>query len=122
MAKEQVESLTAGTTSAVRNVTGQVVQDVTRVARESATELTEFLRRTNGTVEATLQQFEARLGAFRLPSEAVGEKLAAGLAGLAERADLRPGAATTVTAPGNALAGGLGRAREGARDASRACS
>src|SRR5262249_46649909 len=43
MATEQVESLTAGTASAVRTVTEQVVRDITRVARESATELTEFL-------------------------------------------------------------------------------
>src|SRR2546428_5698558 len=99
MAQEQVASLTAGTTSAVRNVTEQVVQDVTRVARESATELTEFLRRTNGTVEATLQQFEARPGAVRLPPEGVGEKLVAGLTQLTEPADLLPPAATTVAAP-----------------------
>jgi len=35
MAREQFESLTVGTSSAVRTVTEQAVQDVTRVARES---------------------------------------------------------------------------------------
>jgi hypothetical protein len=75
LAKEQVASLTTGTTSAVRTVSEQAVQDVTRVARESATELTEFIRRTNGSVAETLQRFEARLGAFQLPPEDVNDKL-----------------------------------------------
>jgi len=122
MAQEQVTSLTAGTTSAVRNVTEQVVQDVTRVARESATELTEFLRRTNGTVEATLQQFEARLGAFRLPPEGVGEKLVAVLTQLTERADLLRRATTTVAAAYSEFEGTLASAVKGARDGSRALS
>src|SRR5512145_2527466 len=83
MAKEQVESLTATTASAVRNVTEQVVQDFARVARESAMELTTFLRETNGNVAATLQQFEARLGALRLPPEEIGGRLVAVLTELA---------------------------------------
>src|SRR5437899_4642241 len=119
MGKKQVGRVAAGTNSAVRNVTGQVVQDVTRVARESATELTEFLRRTNGTVEATLQQFEARLGAFRLPPEGVGEKLVAVLTQLTERADLLRRATTTVADAYSELEGTLASAVKGARDGSR---
>jgi hypothetical protein len=120
MAKEQVESLAAGTASAVRNVTEQAVQDVGRVARESATQLTEFLRHTNGNLAATLQQFETRLGALRLPPEDVSEKLVALLTELAERAELLRRATTIVRAAYSELEGTLADAVEGARDGSRA--
>ena len=73
LAKEQVEQLTTGTAGAVRTVTEHAVQDVARVARESAAELTEFFRHTSGHVAATLEQFETRLGAFRLPPEELSE-------------------------------------------------
>src|SRR5262245_12636298 len=59
LAKEQVASLTTGTIGAVRGVSEQAVQDVTRVARKSATELTEFLQQTNGNMATTLQHVEA---------------------------------------------------------------
>jgi len=122
MAKEQVASLTATTASAVRNVTEQVVQDFARVARESATELTAFFRETNGNVAATLQQFEARLGALRLPPEDIGGKLVAVLTELAERADLLRRATAIVGAAYTELEGTLAHAVGGARDGSRAFS
>jgi len=122
MAREQFESLTVGTSSAVRTVTEQAVQDVTRVARESAAELSEFLRRTNGTVETTLQQFEARLGAFRLPPEDINEKLLRVLTELAERADLLRRTTASVGAAYSELEGTLATAVNGARDGSRAFS
>jgi len=122
MAKEQVASLTAGTASAVRNVTEQVVQDFARVARESATELTAFLRDTNGNVTAILQQFEARLGALRLPPEDIGEKLVVILTELGERAELLRRTTSIVGAAYSELEGTLATAVEGARDGSRAFS
>ncbi len=122
MAKEQVASLTAGTASAVRNVTEQVVQDFARVARESATELTAFLRDTNGNVTAILQQFEARLGALRLPPEDIGEKLVVILTELGERAELLRRTTSIVGAAYSELEGTLASAVEGARDGSRAFS
>ncbi len=122
MAKQQVESLTAGTASAVRNVTEQVVQDFARLARESATELTAFFRHTNGNVAATLQEFEARLGALRLPPEDIGEKLVVILTELGERAELLRRATTIVGAAYSELEGTLANAVEGARDGSRAFS
>jgi len=122
MAKEQVVSLTAGTAGAVRSVTEQVVQDFARVARESATELTAFLRHTNANVAATLQEFEARLGALRLPPEDIGEKLVVILTELGERAELLRRATTIVGAAYSELEGTLANAVEGARDGSRAFS
>ena len=119
-AKEQVESLTAVAAGAVRSVTDQVVQDFTRAARESTTELTAFLRETNDNVARSLQQFETRLGALRLPSEDVGEKLVVILTELAERADLLRRATTIVGAAHSELDGTLAHAVEGARDGSRA--
>src|SRR5512145_266674 len=77
MAKEQVEGLTAGAATAVRSVTEQVVHDFTRVARESATELTAFLRHTNSNVASALEEFKKRLGGLRLPPEDLGEKFLA---------------------------------------------
>ena len=122
MAKEQVEQLTTGTAGAVRTVTEQAVQDVARVARESAVELTEFFRHTSGHVAATLQQFETRLGAFRLPPEELGEKLVVVLTELAERADLLRRATTMVGAAYGELEATLANAVEGARGGSRAFS
>ena len=120
LAKEQVEQLTTGTAGAVRTVTEQAVQDVARVARESAAELTEFFRHTSGHVAATLQQFETRLGAFRLPPEELGEKLVVVLTELAERADLLRRATTIVGAAYGELEATLASAVEGARGGSRA--
>jgi hypothetical protein len=122
MAKEQVEQLTTGTAGAVRTVTEQAVQDVARVARESAVELTEFFRHTSDHVAATLQQFETRLGAFRLPQEELGEKLVVVLTELAERADLLRRATTIVGAAYGELEATLANAVEGARGGSRAFS
>jgi hypothetical protein len=122
MAKEQVEQLTTGTAGAVRTVTEQAVQDVARVARESAVELTEFFRHTSDHVAATLQQFETRLGAFRLPPEELGEKLVVVLTELAERADLLRRATTIVGAAYGELEATLANAVEGARGGSRAFS
>jgi hypothetical protein len=122
LAKEQVEQLTTGTAGAVRTVTEQAVQDVARVARESAAELTEFFRHTSGHVAATLQQFETRLGAFRLPPEELGEKLVVVLTELAERADLLRRATTTVGAAYGELEAILATAVKGARGGSRAFS
>jgi hypothetical protein len=122
LAKEQVEQLTTETAGAVRTVTEQAVQDVARVARESAAELTEFFRHTSGHVAATLQQFETRLGAFRLPPEELGEKLVVVLTELAERADLLRRATTIVGAAYGELEATLANAVEGARGGSRAFS
>src|SRR5262245_50742306 len=88
LATEQVESLTAGAASAVRGVTEQVIQDFTRVARESATELTAFLRQTNSNVAASLEDFATRLGTLRLPPQDIGDKLLVLLTELSERAEL----------------------------------
>jgi hypothetical protein len=119
-AKEQVESVTAGTIGAVRAVSDQAVHDVSRVARESVTELTEFVRRTNAGVADTLQQFETRLGAFRLPPEEVNNRLLAVLTELAERADLLRRATTVVGAAYGELETTLATAVEGVRTGSRA--
>jgi hypothetical protein len=121
-AKEQVESLAAGTVGAVRDVTEHVVQDFARVARESTTELSAFLRETNGNVAATLRQFETRLAALRLPSNDLGDKLAAVLTDLTERADLLQRATAVVGAAYSELEGVLTSAVTGARDGSRAFS
>jgi hypothetical protein len=122
MAKQQVESLTAGTATAVRSVTDHVVEDFTRVARESATELTTFLRQTNSIMASTLQEFEARLGALRLPPADIAEKVVVILTQLGERAELLQRATSTVGAAYSELEGTLASAVEGARDGSRAFS
>jgi hypothetical protein len=118
--KEQVEGLAAGTASAVRGVTEQVVEDFARIARESATELTAFLREANSSVVTTLQEFEARLGGLRLPPEDVGQKLVAILTDLTERAELLRRATSIVGAAYSELEGTLASAVQGARDGSRA--
>ena len=96
-AKAQIESLAAATASAVRAVSEQVVQDVS----------------------TTLQQFETRLGALRLPPEDIGEKLTVVLTELAERADrLRRATVSVEGAYGEleeTLAGAVNGAREGGR-------
>jgi len=96
-AKAQIESLATATASAVRAVSEQVVQDVS----------------------TTLQQFETRLGALRLPPEDIGEKLTVVLTELAERADrLRRATVSVEGAYGEleeTLAGAVNGAREGGR-------
>ena len=121
-ARDQVESLATGTTDAVRDVTERVVQDFARVARESTTELTTFLRETNGNVAATLKQFETRLAALRLPADDIGDKLAGVLTELTERAELLRRATAVVGAAYSELEGTLTHAVAGARDGSRAFS
>jgi len=120
LAKEQIEGLTNGTAGAVRNVSEQMVQDFTRIARESAAELTAFVRSANGSVAATLQEFESRLTALRLPPEDVGQKLVAVLTELAERAELLRRATSVIGAAYSELEGTLEHAVQGARDGSRA--
>ena len=122
MAKAQVEGLAAGAATAVRGVTEQVVHDFTRVARESATELTAFLRHTNGNVAAALEEFEKRLAGLRLPPEDIGEKFLVILTALSERAELLRRVTSTVEASYGELEGALAGAVEGARDGTRAFS
>jgi hypothetical protein len=119
-AKEQVESLATGTAGAVRDVTEHVVQDFARIARESTTELTTFLRETNGNVAATLRQFETRLASLTLPPDNLGDKLAGLLTELAERADLLRKTTATVGAASGELEGALTQAVAGARAGGRA--
>jgi hypothetical protein len=121
-AKEQIESLAAGTASAVRAVTERVVQDVARMARDSATEVAEFLRHANGNVSTTLEHFETRLGALRLPPEDIGEKLTVVLTDLAEHAEQVRRATASVGAAYGELAETLVDAVNGARDGGRAFS
>ena len=87
-AKEQVGDLAAGTASAVRTMTEQVVLDVTRIARESgdgadgvsaSRELVTW-RGPAGT--------RGRLAALRLPPRTSGERLTVILTELTERAEL----------------------------------
>ena len=120
--KEQIEGLAAGTAGAVRTVSEQVVQDFSRIARESAAELTAFVRHANTTVAATLKEFETRLGELRLPPEDVGQKLVVVLAELTERAELLRRATSVVGAAYSELEGVLANAVQGARDGSRAFS
>ena len=121
-ARAQIESLAAGTASAVRALTERVVQDVGFLARESATEVAEFLRQTNGNVGTTLQQFETRLGALRLPPEDIGEKLAVVMTDLAECAEQLRRATGSVGAAYGALEETLAGAVNSARDGGRAFS
>jgi hypothetical protein len=120
--KEQIEGLAAGTAGAVRDVTEQVVADFTRIARESAAELTGFVRHANSSVAATLQEFEARLGTLRLPPEDAGQKLVVVLTELAERAELLRRATSVVGTAYTELEGTLANAVQGARDGGRAFS
>src|SRR5262249_48598516 len=115
-AKEQVDDLAAGTVSAVRTVTEQVVQDFTRIARESATELTAFLQQASRNVTGALQKVESRLGALRLPSEDIGQKLAMILTELTERAELLRQTSAKVGAVYGEFEGALGNAVQGAQD------
>jgi hypothetical protein len=120
--KEQIEGLATGTAGAVRNVSEQLVQDFARIARDSATELTAFVRHTNSHVAGTLAEFEARLGALQLPPEDVGQKLTAVVTELTERAELLRRATSVVGAAYSELEGVLASAVQGARDGSRAFS
>ena len=120
--KEEVEGLAAGTAGAVRQVTEHVVQDFARVARESTAELTAFVRHANSSMTATLQEFEARLGALRLPPDDVGKKLEVVLTELTERAELLQRATAVIAAGYSELEGTLASAVQGARDGSRAFS
>jgi len=119
-AKEQVDDLAAGTTSAVRTVTEQVVQDFTRIARESAAELTAFLQQASRNVAGALQEVESRLGALRLPPEDVGQKLTVILTELTERAELLRQTSAKVGAVYGEFEGVLSNAVQGAQDGSRA--
>jgi hypothetical protein len=120
--KEQIEGLAAGTAGAVRGVSEQVVQDFARIARESAAELTAFVRHANTNVAATLEEFETRLGELRLPPEDLGQKLVVVLTELTERAELLRRATSVVGASYSELEGVLANAVQGARDGSRAFS
>ena len=122
LVKEQVEGLAAGTASAVRNMTEQVVRDVARNARDSAAELTALVHHTNDSVAATLQEFEARVSALRLPPEDIGQKIVVILTDLVERAELLRRATSIVGAAYSELEGTLANAVQGARDGSRAFS
>ena len=122
MVKAQVEALTAGTTDAVRGVTEQVLEDFGRIARESAAELTAFVRQATTGVATTLHEFEARVGTLRLPPEDIGQKMLVVLTGLAERAELLQRASSIVGAAYSELEGTLASAVQGARDGSRAFS
>jgi hypothetical protein len=119
-AKEQVDDLAVGTASAVRTVTEHVVQDFTRIARESATELTAFLHHASRNVTGALQEVESRLAALRLPPEDVGQKLAVILTELTERAELLRQTSAKVGAVYGEFEGVLGNAVQGAQDGSRA--
>ena len=119
-AKEQVDDLAAGTASAVRTVTAHVVQDFTRIARESATELTAFLHHASRSVAGALQEVESRLASLRLPPEDVGQKLAVILTELTERAELLRQTSAKVGAVYGEFEGALGNAVQGAQDGSRA--
>jgi hypothetical protein len=120
LVKTQVEALATGTAGAVRSVTEQVVHDFARIATESATELSGFLRQTNGNMAATLQEFEARLNALRLPPEDVGQRLVVILNDLTHRAELMRKATSLVGAAYSELEGTLANAVQGARDGGRA--
>ena len=120
--KEQIEGLAAGTAGAVRGVSEQVVQDFARIARESAAELTAFVRHANTNVAATLEEFETRLGELRLPPEDLGQKLVVVLTELTERAELLRRATSVAGAAYSELEGVLANAVQGARDGSRAFS
>jgi hypothetical protein len=120
LVKTQVEALATGTAGAVRSVTEQVVHDFARIATESATELSGFLRQTNGNMAATLQEFEARLNALRLPPEDVGQRLVVILNDLTHRAELMRRATSLVGTAYGELEGTLAAAVQGARDGSRA--
>lgn len=121
-AETQVSSLTSGTNGALRSVTEQMVQDFSRIARESAAELATFVRQAHSSVEATLREFNTRVGALRLPPEDVGQKLGLVLTELTERAELLRRATTVVGAAYGELEGTLATAVQGARDGGRAFS
>jgi hypothetical protein len=120
LVKQQVEALANGTAGAVRSVTEQVVHDFARIASESATELAGFLRQTNTNMGTTLQEFEQRLSALRLPPEDVGQRLVVILNDLTHRAELMRKATSLVGSAYSELEETLATAVQGARDGSRA--
>jgi hypothetical protein len=122
VAKGQLETLAADTTGVVRTVTDQMVQDFTRSARESAAELSTFVRQAHTSLATALQEFDTRIGALRLPPEDVGQKLVAVLTELTERAQTLRRATATIGAAYGELEGTLAGAVQGARDGSRAFS
>jgi hypothetical protein len=122
VAKEQIEGLAAGTNGALRTVTDQMVQDFTRIARESAAELTAFVRQAHGSVAGTLQEFDTRVSALSLPADDVGQRLGVILTELTERAELLGRATAIVGAAYGELEGTLANAVQGARDGGRAFS
>jgi hypothetical protein len=121
-ATRETEGLAAGTNGALRTVTEQMVQDFTRLARESAAELTAFVRQAHGSVAGTLQEFDTRVSALRLPADDVGQKLGVILTELTERAELLRRATAIVGAAYGELEGTLAHAVQGARDGGRAFS
>ena len=117
-----VGGLAAGTNGALRTVTEQMLQDFTRLARASAAELTAFVRQAHGSVAGTLQEFDTRVSALRLPAEDVGQRLGIILTDLTERAELLRRATAIVGAAYGELEGTLANAVQGARDGGRAFS
>lgn len=117
-----VGGLAAGTNGALRTVTEQMLQDFTRLARASAAELTAFVRQAHGSVAGTLQEFDTRVSALRLPAEDVGQRLGVILTDLTERAELLRRATAIVGAAYGELEGTLANAVQGARDGGRAFS
>jgi hypothetical protein len=99
-----------------------MVQDFTRIARESAAELTAFVRQAHGSVAGTLQEFDTRVSALRLPADDVGQRLGVILTELTERAELLGRATAIVGAAYGELEGTLANAVQGARDGGRAFS
>jgi hypothetical protein len=115
-----LERVGADAEAAFAEVRNRAVADVARVAQESSAALAEFLGDTNAKVGASLQQLDARVEALRLPPEDFGEKLAAVLSELAERADLLRRTTTLVTAAYGELETALATAVKGARAGGRA--
>jgi BMFP domain-containing protein YqiC len=108
--------------AAFAEVRDRAVADVARVARESSTAVAQFLGDTNAKVTASLQQLDARVEALRLPPEDTGEKLAAVLTELAERADLLRRTTTLVGAAYGELEAALATAVKGVRAGGQAFS
>lgn len=113
-----IERISAQTESTFTDLRSRAARD----QRESAAEVTSFVRHANTSVAATLQEFEARVGALRLPPEDVGQKLVVVLTELTERAELLRRATSVVGAAYSELEGTLASAVQGARDGSRAFS
>lgn len=122
IAREQIEGLATGTASAVRGATQALAEDFARTARDSATELTGFVRQANSNVAAALQEFESRLTTLRLPPDDATQKLAVILSDLVERAEALQRVTALVAASYGELETTLASAVAGARDGGRAFS